>query len=85
MKCPQCKSRMDSAPSLTPLTGSAWNQFSRRGTFCAQTTHYRCEDCDAEYVLSRDSGEWKLSKIDGGNAPLGLSDFPTNVNDKQYD
>lgn len=63
MKCPQRGTRMQSERSATPVTH--WNRTM------LETRHYRCEECDAEYVLA---GK-QLQKIDGGNTALDVKDL----------
>lgn len=57
MNCPQCRTKMDSEGSLTP-TGSIGD--------CLRTRHYRCEECDTEYVKAGSA----LHKIDGAEVAL---------------
>jgi len=57
MKCPQCNSIMDSEGSLTP-SGSIGD--------CLKTRHYRCEECDTEYVKAGRA----FNKIDGAEVAL---------------
>lgn len=65
MNCPQCRTKMQSERSATPNI-----PFWRSGMF--ETRHYRCEECDAEYVR----GEGKvLVKIDGGLVPLDCTEM----------
>ncbi len=62
MKCPQCKSNMDSEGSLTP-TGSIGD--------CLRTRYYRCEECDTEFVKAKGI----LHKIDGAEVALDQKDI----------
>lgn len=65
MKCPQCNSRMQSERSATPnIPGWAKTMI--------ETRHYRCENCDAEFVKGEGKG---LQKIDGGTVELGRPDL----------
>lgn len=65
MKCPQCGTRMQSERSATPKI-PGWNKAM------VETRHYRCEECDAEFVKGEGKG---LQKIDGGTVELGRLDL----------
>lgn len=65
MNCPQCGTRMQSERSLTP--GPSWSCNATMNTW-----HYRCEDCDAEFVKGEGKG---IQKIDGGTVELGRADL----------
>lgn len=63
MKCPQCGTRMQSDRSATPIL---------RKKVMLETIHYRCDECDAEFVKGEGRG---LQKIDGGTPELGCEDL----------
>ena len=65
MKCPQCGTRMQSERSATPNI-PGWSKAM------IETRHYRCEECDAEFVKA---GASELQKIDGGTPELGMPDL----------
>lgn len=65
MTCPQCSTRLQSERSATP-DGSYGKML--------ETRHYRCEECDTEYVRTN---RGSLQKIDGGSVPLDAKEMAT--------
>lgn len=67
-RCPQCNNPMESERSMTPT----WKR-------TVLTTHYRCEECDAEYV----NAGYGVEKIDGATVALDVSAVLLNTEEPE--